>query len=195
MRGDLECGAASAGESIRRPIRLAQIDFRRPDAARRSVQIRDRPSTPGRRSDRRPDGRAAAILASEIQDGERLGSADDPGVGAAAFRADLALWAGGFRDGAPGLRTPFRLRFTHGGISSYRVRSAVYVHFCTPGVRPPRNWSHSLVIRRAGANSGCRYCTAEGGGVSMATNVGRLTIWSVITLLAIVVIALLVAHR
>jgi hypothetical protein len=29
----------------------------------------------------------------------------------------------------------------------------------------------------------------------MATNVGRLTIWSIITLLAIVVIALLVAHR
>jgi hypothetical protein len=29
----------------------------------------------------------------------------------------------------------------------------------------------------------------------MATNVGRVTIWSIITLVAIVVIALLVVHR
>src|SRR5881398_483690 len=59
--------------------------------------------------------RAAAVLTSEVENRERLGSADDPGIRAAAFRADLALRAGGLRDGTPGLRTPFRLRFTHGG--------------------------------------------------------------------------------
>lgn len=54
-------------------------------------------------SDRGPDRRAAAILTAEIKDGKRLGSADDPGVRAAAFRADFALHAGRLRGGAPRL--------------------------------------------------------------------------------------------
>ena len=90
------------------------------------------------RSGRRTDGSPPAILAPEIQDRKRFGSADDPCVRAAALRTNLALGAWDFGDGAPAFRAPLGLRFTHGGTLHHSgIGGGLHVQFRTGGDRQP----------------------------------------------------------